>query len=115
MKTFVLLLDLIDDPALIAQYEAHHKAVWPEILASIADSGITSMSIYRVLNRLSMVMTTIDSFSFDEKGRADQASPIVQKWEALMWQFQQAIPDAGKDVKWMLAQQIFHFESPPST
>lgn len=29
MKRYVLALDLVDDPALITEYEQHHKAVWP--------------------------------------------------------------------------------------
>jgi L-rhamnose mutarotase len=33
-------LDLIPDPQLIADYEAHHREVWPEILAMIKDTGI---------------------------------------------------------------------------
>jgi hypothetical protein len=30
-----LILDLKDDPELIAQYEAHHRQVWPEVLVHI--------------------------------------------------------------------------------
>ena len=41
MKRFALALDLIDDPDKIKAYEDWHKIVWPEILDSIADSGIT--------------------------------------------------------------------------
>ncbi len=29
MKRYALTLDLKNDPALIAEYEEHHKAVWP--------------------------------------------------------------------------------------
>ena len=47
MKQFALALDLKNDPHLIAEYEAHHQAVWPEILASIKASGILDCSIYR--------------------------------------------------------------------
>ena len=35
MKRFCLALDLKNDPQLIAEYEAYHKNVWPEIIASI--------------------------------------------------------------------------------
>lgn len=31
MKRYVLALDLVDDPTLIAEYEKHHKAVWPGV------------------------------------------------------------------------------------
>ena len=49
MKQFALALDLKNDPHLIAEYEAHHQAVWPEILESIKASGILECRIYRVI------------------------------------------------------------------
>ena len=50
---YCLALDLKDDPRLIATYEQYHQQVWPEILKSIRDSGITAMELYRTGNRLS--------------------------------------------------------------
>ena len=35
MKRHVLTVDLKDDPALVAAYRAHHRAVWPEVQASL--------------------------------------------------------------------------------
>ena len=65
MKRYCLALDLQDDPLLIAEYEAYHEDVWPEIKASISDSGIIDMEIYRFANRMFMIMETDDSFSFE--------------------------------------------------
>ncbi len=64
---YCLALDLKDDEKLIAEYEDWHKAVWPEIIDSIKDSGITGLEIYRVFNRLFMIMETNENFSFDKK------------------------------------------------
>ena len=80
-------LDLKDDPRLIAEYEGHHRAVWPEIEQSIRSAGITALEIYRTGNRLFVVMEVEDGFSFDAKAAADAANPRVQEWEALMWAF----------------------------
>lgn len=107
MKRYCLALDLKDDPILIAEYEAYHRNVWPEILASIKDSGITSMEIYRTGNRLMMIMETKDDFSFEEKAKMDQQNSIVQKWETLMWKYQQALPNANPGEKWKLMDLIF--------
>ena len=60
MQRYCLALDLKADDRLIAEYEAWHRAVWPEILASIRESGITTLEIYRVENRLFMVGNTFD-------------------------------------------------------
>jgi len=40
MKTYCLALDLFSEPAMIEQYEQHHKKLWPEITASIKNSDI---------------------------------------------------------------------------
>ncbi len=104
---YCLALDLKNDPALIAGYERYHEKIWPEIEASIRESGITVMEIYRIENRLFMIMETDETFSFAQKSITDSANPIVQEWENLMWQYQQALPSAGPGEKWMLMERIF--------
>lgn len=108
MPRYCLALDLKDDPALIAEYDAYHRAVWPEILASIRDSGILEMAIYRTGNRLFMIMETEANFSFEEKAKQDLANPRVQEWERLMWTYQQALPHAHPGEKWVLMEQVFY-------
>ncbi len=107
MTRHCLALDLKDDPKLIKEYEAYHQNVWPEILKSIRDSGIDNMEIYRIANRLFMIMEVNESFSFEEKAKADQADTKVQEWEKLMWKYQQALPGAKPGEKWMLIDRIF--------
>jgi len=107
MRRYCLALDLKNDPKLIREYEAHHRAVWPEIVESIHSSGIESMEIYRVQNRLFMIMEVNDQFSFEAKGKADAANEKVQKWEQLMWKYQEAMPGAKPGEKWMLMEKIF--------
>jgi L-rhamnose mutarotase len=104
---YCLALDLINDAEKIAAYEAYHKNVWPEILDSIKESGIISMEIYSVENRLFMIMETDDSFSFERKSISDAQNPKVQEWENLMWNYQQALPFAKSGEKWMLMNKIF--------
>ncbi|MCR8558399.1 L-rhamnose mutarotase [Mucilaginibacter sp. BJC16-A38] len=107
MPRYCLTLDLKDDPALIAEYEQHHEAIWPEIRKSIVDSGITGMEIYRFDNRLFMIMEVDDTFSFDAKGQADAANPKVQEWENLMWKYQQPMKNTLKGEKWVMMKRIF--------
>jgi L-rhamnose mutarotase len=54
-----------------------------------------------------MIMEVNDQFSAEAKARADAASPIVQKWESLMWTFQQALPWAKPGEKWVMMDRIF--------
>jgi L-rhamnose mutarotase len=103
MKRFCLALDLKDDPALIAEYEALHKAVWPENIAGIQASGITDLQIYRIGNRMFMMIEANDDFTFERKAELDAANPR----ETLTWKYQQALPWAKPGEKWMLMEQIF--------
>lgn len=107
MKKFCFALDLKNDPDLIAEYESYHQEVWPEVLESIRDSGITDMEIYRYANRLFMIIKTTDDYSFEEKALRDAQNPHVRDWEKLMWKYQQALPGAGEGEKWMLMERIF--------
>ena len=99
-------LDLKDDEYLITEYENWHKKVWPEILAGIKESGIEFLEIYRYANRLFMIMDVSESFSFEAKAKCDAESAVVQKWEELMWQYQQPIPGVKPGEKWMLMNKI---------
>jgi L-rhamnose mutarotase len=107
MKRYYLALDLKDDPALIAEYEDHHKKISSEILDSIRDSGIERMELFRAGNRMFMIMEVTDAFSFEEKEKMDKANPLVQKWETLMWKYQQALPFAKPGEKWVLLEKFF--------
>lgn len=106
-KRYCLALDLKDDPQLIAEYEAYHQNVWPEILQSIRSAGIRDMQIYRTGNRLFMIMEVDESFSFEKKQQADSSNAKVQEWEEKMWEYQQALPGAGAGEKWRLMNRIF--------
>ena len=107
MKRYCLALDLKDDPKLIAEYEAYHKNVWPEIIISIKNSGIEVLNIYRTGNRMFMIIEASDNFSFEDKAEMDASNSKVQEWESLMWKFQQALPWARTGEKWIMMDKIF--------
>lgn len=111
MKRYCLAVDLKNDEQLIAEYEQYHVRIWPEIEKSIRDAGITSMEIYRMGNRLFMIMEATDDFSFEKKAAMDAGNARVQEWEELMWHYQQALPTAKKGEKWVLMKKIFDLNS----
>ncbi len=112
MKKHCLALDLKNDPELIEAYEDYHRKVWPEVLKSLKDSGILHMEIYRIANRLFMIIEVSDSFSFEQKSRMDADNQKVQEWEELMWNYQQALPIAQPGEKWMPMKKVFEFPVP---
>jgi L-rhamnose mutarotase len=107
MTRRVLILDLRDDPELIALYEAHHRpgAVPAAVLRSIRAAGIEDMEIHRCGNRLVMLMET--SADFDPAAKAAAADPAVVAWEELMDRYQQRLAWAPPGAKWLEARRIF--------
>lgn len=109
-RRLCLTLDLKNDSKLIAEYRRYHEKIWPEITKSIKDSGIQDMEIYLLGTRMFMIMEVSEDFSFDAKAQADRNNPKVQEWETLMWNFQQALPQAMPGEKWMVMERIFSLE-----
>ena len=103
-----LALDLKDDPALIAEYERHHREVWPEVLAHLRSQGVRELEIFRLGTRMVMVMDTDDAV-FDplRMAAAQSGDPRLRAWEDLMWRFQQATPWTPDGTKWTPMASIF--------
>jgi len=103
-----LALDLKDDPALIAEYEAYHCNVWPEVLQHLRTHGIRELEIFRLGTRMVMVMETDDAvFDPARMAAAERGNPRIAEWEALMWRFQAATPWTANGQKWTPMQSIF--------
>ena len=107
MKVFGFTLDLRDDPHLIKEYIHHHQKVWPEVIASIHNSGIMNMEIYRYHTRLFMRIETTDDFSLEHKAKLDESNLHVQEWEELMWRYQSKVEGSAPGQKWVEMDLLF--------
>lgn len=105
-KRLCYALDLVDDEKLIKAYEEYHKPgnVWPEIIDAIRQSGIEDMEIYRVGNRLFMIVKVNEQFDETQK---IELNPKVREWEELMSTFQVPINGTKSDQKWLKMAKIF--------
>jgi L-rhamnose mutarotase len=114
MKRYVLTVDLKDDPRLIEEYKAHHRAVWPEVQESLHRVGIRAMDIYALGRRLTMVMDTADDFDLQKSFAAHIASdPRCAEWEALMKTFQEPPPGARPGEVWARMERVFELHGGP--
>jgi L-rhamnose mutarotase len=104
MPRLCFALDLVDDAALIAEYEARHApgAVWPAVIAHIRAQGVEAMEIWRSGDRMVMIAEVAGDYP-----RAAPAPPETAEWEKLMWRFQRALPHALPGEKWVEMQRIF--------
>ncbi len=62
MKRFVYALDLIDDRDVIERHKAHHRSVPDEVAENLPDTGIRSMEIFVVGNRLINIVEAEDDY-----------------------------------------------------
>lgn len=103
-KRFCFALDLVDDAELIAAYEAWHAPgkVWSAVVADIRAQGVTEMEIWRVGDRLMMIVTAAEDFP-----RSQSTEPAVAEWEQRMSRFQQPLRHAQPGQKWAPMARIF--------
>ena len=103
------MLDLKNDPALIAEYKKRHSPgyYWKEIGEGIQAVGILNMEIYLLDNHLFMIVDT--PVDFDWKSAFDKLAtlPRQAEWERYMANFQEADPNATSDEKWKLMELMF--------
>ncbi len=111
MKTYALICDLKDDAEAIDAYVECHKAVDPEILASLHTAGIVEMKIYQWRNRLTMTLVGDENFTFGKKAELDQANPRVQEWEAFLGKFQVNLPGTPDTWRWQVMNPIFEYKN----
>ncbi|MFA0922354.1 L-fucose mutarotase [Xanthomonas fragariae] len=109
MRRLCYVLDLHDDPQLIAEYERWHQPteVWPEVVASLRKAGILALEIFRSGDRLVMLMEVGAGYDPAAKAARDASDPRIQAWEDLMWRFQKPLPGSAPGEKWREAERIF--------
>ena len=112
MKRYCQTLDLKDDPELIEEYIFWHKPenIWPEITRGIKEVGILNMEIYRLDNRLFMIVDVPDDFDWDEQMSRLATLPRQAEWEEFVSKYQKSSPDASSNEKWQMMEKIFGLE-----
>lgn len=108
MKTYAQTLDLRDEPGVIATYEEHHRAIWPEVAKGLRSIGIERMRIWRLGRRLFMLMETVDEFDPDRDfARYIDSDPLIREWQDLMASMQEPAPGAASGELWANMTQVF--------
>lgn len=105
-----LALDLVDSEEKIAEYQRLHEKIWPEVVVHLRQHGILNMEIYRLGTRLFMVMEVSEQFDAAAFALASRNNATIQRWEALMWQYQLPTPWTPEGEKWVALERIFSLQ-----
>ncbi|HIX21451.1 MAG TPA: L-rhamnose mutarotase [Candidatus Parabacteroides faecavium] len=108
-KRYCQMLDLKNDPQLIAEYKKRHSPeyYWKEIGEGIRAVGILNMEIYLLDNHLFMIVETPLDFEWKTAFQKLATLPRQEEWERYMSVFQDVDADASSDEKWQLMEQMF--------
>jgi len=109
LKRYCKILELVDNPKLIAEYKRHHTpgAVWPEITEGTKSVGIREMEIYLSGTTLFMIMETAPEFDHDSAMKRLAELPRQSEWEALMSKYQKSDPASSAKDKWRMMERIY--------
>ena len=110
VKRYVQMMDLRDNPELIAEYRRRHSEgeAWQEIIDGIRSVGILEMEIYILGTRLFMIVETPLDFDWDTAMARLAKLPRQQEWEEYMAMFQNCAKDATSDEKWQMMERMFY-------
>lgn len=91
----------------IADYEAIHAEVWPDVLALIHHYNIRNYSIFRHGTTLFAYMEYVGE-NFEADMRAMSEEPVNKRWWALTDPMQEPLPDRADGEWWLSMQEVFH-------
>ena len=109
-KRFVQILELRDDPDMIAQYRKWHSQEyqWKEIRDGIREVGILEMEIYILGTKLVMIVDAPIDFDWDEAMVRLATLPRQAEWEAFVAKFQGCSAEARSAEKWQMMERVFY-------
>ena len=109
-KRYVQILDLRDDPEMIAEYRKWHSEEfhWKEIRDGIKAVGILEMEIYILGTRLVMIVDAPEDFDWQSAMDKLATLPRQAEWEAFVAKLQGCRADARSDEKWQMMERMFY-------
>lgn len=91
------------------EYIRYHAAVWPTVLATIAECGIRNYSIF-LRSGVLFAYFEYHGTDFDADMRRMAADPETQRWWKIMDPMQKPMEDALPGEKWSMAEEVFHVD-----
>lgn len=98
-------------PEAIAEYKRLHAAVWPEVLAKIADCNIKNYSIFlREPENLLFAYFEYHGTDFAADSAKMAADPKTQEWWAINMPLQVPLGTVNEGDWWATTEEVFHVD-----
>ena len=95
-------------PERLDEYKARHRAVWPEMLAALRDTGWRNYSLFLRDDGLLVGYVEADDLAAAQAGMA--ATEVNAWWQAEMAPFFTGLSGRGPDEGFLLLEEVFHLE-----
>ena len=92
------------NPDKIAEYDESHRAVWPEMLALLKQSGISQYSIFRRDAELFLTFTCDD---FEKTWGEIEKSPVNARWQEAMKPYFAPMAERRAGERFHMWQEVF--------
>ena len=96
-------------PEKIEEYRAHHKAVWPEMLAALRKTGWHNYSLFMRADGL-LVGYFETPESFDAARAAMAQEEVNDRWQTFMAPYFESVSGEHADDMMVGLEEVFHLD-----
>lgn len=90
------------------EYRERHRAVWPEMLRALRESGWHNYSLF--LRDDGLLIGYLETNDFDAALRAMAGTEVNRRWQAEMAGFFDGVPGRAADEQMRPLKEVFHLE-----
>jgi L-rhamnose mutarotase len=106
MRRYCFLLQV--RPELLTEYQDRHRAVWPEMLQALRQSGWRNYSIFARPDGLLVGYVEAEDLAAAQQAMA--ATEVNERWQREMRRYFVGLEGRGPDDAFVLLEEIFNLE-----
>lgn len=95
-------------PELLDEYQEQHRAVWPEMLRALRDTGWRNYSIFARPDGLIVGYVEADDLAAAQQAMA--GTEVNTRWQAAMSKYFAGLDGRGPDESFELLDEIFNLD-----
>ena len=95
-------------PERLEEYKARHRAVWPDMLRALKDTGWNNYSLF--LRPDGLLIGYVETESIEAAQAGMDATEVNARWQAEMAEFFVDLGDARPDTGFVQLEEVFHLE-----
>lgn len=95
-------------PDRLAEYRERHAAVWPDMLAALAETGWHNYSLF--VRPDGLLIGYFETPSLEEALAGMARTEVNGRWQAEMAQFFEELEGRAPDEGFLVLEEVFHLE-----